>query len=198
MESSSLVGFMVFALVSAFTPGPNNVMLTASGANFGFRRSLPHIIGITAGFCSLVLAGGFGLAALFSALPELYSIMKIASIAFLVYLAWRIANAGQTKGNGPPAPLTFWQAAAFQLVNPKSVAVITSSVSAYTSGAENLTGEVLALLVVFFVVTVGSTCTWCLFGTAIGRLIKNEKNLLRFNWLMAALLLASLVPILAQ
>jgi len=203
MDSTTLIGFIAFALVAGLTPGPNNLMLTASGANYGFRRSLPHIAGINAGFCSLVVAGGFGLAGLFAAVPMLYDIMKAISIVFLLYLAWKIATAtsggnkaGDAKDSTSRGPLTFIEAAMFQIVNPKSVAVIISSVSAYTTDAESLAGEVLILVLVFFLVTIISTTTWCLFGTAIGRLFVNPVSLRRFNICMASLLLASMAPIL--
>lgn len=190
------MGFVAFATVAGFTPGPNNVMLTASGANFGFRRSIPHIAGITIGFSILVLAGGFGLAGLFTAVPALYSVMKVLSILFLLYLAWKIATAGRVATAQRDKPLTLWQAAAFQMINPKGVAVIISAVSAYTTDTAGLMGQVLLLFVVFFTVTVGSTSTWCLFGTAIGKLFRKEKSLRIFNMFMAGLLIISLLPIL--
>lgn len=197
MDSGTLIGFITFATVAGFTPGPNNVMLTASGANFGFRRSIPHIAGITIGFCLLVLAAGFGLAGLFTAVPGLYNVMKVVSVTFLLYLAWKIATAGRVESAKRGKPLTLWQAAAFQLVNPKAVAVVVSSVSAYTTDDAGLIGQVILLFIVFFTVTIGSTSTWCLFGTAIGKLFLREKSLRVFNIVMASLLVASLFPILS-
>lgn len=196
MDGTTLLGFIAFAAVSGFTPGPNNVMLTASGANFGFKRSIPHIAGITIGFSILVLAGGFGLAGLFTALPGLYNVMKVLSILFLLYLAWKIGTAGRAESAKRDTPLSLWQAAAFQLINPKAVTVIISAVSAYTTNTSDLMEQVLVLFIVFFVVTVGSTTTWCLFGTAIGKLFLNEKSLRIFNICMASLLVLSLAPIL--
>jgi hypothetical protein len=110
MDLPTLLSFSLFAFVAAFTPGPNNVMLAASGANFGFRASLPHILGVFAGFMILVVAAGFGLASLFAALPALYDILKIISILFLLYLAWKIANAGRAETRHDDRPLRFWQA----------------------------------------------------------------------------------------
>ena len=93
MDSAPLISFATFALVAAYSPGPNNVMLAASGANFGFRRTLPHIFGILFGFCSLVVAAGLGLATLFVAIPWLYNVLKVMSVLFLLYLAWKIGSA---------------------------------------------------------------------------------------------------------
>jgi len=169
-------------------------MLAASGANFGFRASLPHILGVSAGFIALVIAAGFGLASLFAAFPNLYDIMKIISFMFLIYLAWRIGSAGQAQTQRPNEPLGFWQAAMFQLVNPKGVSVIISSVTAYTSSATTVASEVFVLFVVFSFVTVGSTITWTLFGLVIRQVLNTQKKLRLFNITMASLLLISLLP----
>ncbi len=128
MDSSTLIAVITFATVTAFTPGPNNLMLAASGANFGFRRSLPHILGIWVGFMSMFLAASFGLASLFALLPALYSILKVLSIMFLLYLAWRIATAGRAESKEKDKPLQLWQAALFQVINPKGVSVIISTI----------------------------------------------------------------------
>ena len=195
MDLPTIVSFTLFASVSAFTPGPNNIMLAASGANFGFRASLPHIFGVSVGFISLVIAAGFGLSWLFNALPHLYDTMKIISFMFLIYLAWRIGSAGRTQTQSPSEPLQFWQAAMFQLVNPKGVSVIISSVTAYTSSATTVASEVFVLFVVFSFVTVGSTITWTLFGLVIGQVLNTPKRLRLFNITTASLLLISLIPV---
>ena len=195
MDLPTIASFTLFAAVSAFTPGPNNVMLAASGANFGFRASLPHILGVSTGFISLVIAAAFGLASLFATLPHLYGFMKTISFIFLIYFAWRIGSAGRTEAQRPSEPLRFWQAAMFQLVNPKGVSVIISSVTAYTSSANTVGSEVLVLFVVFSIVTVGSTLAWTLFGLVIRQVLNTEKRLRLFNILMASLLLLSLLPV---
>ncbi len=196
MDLPTVASFTLFATVSAFTPGPNNIMLAASGANFGLRASLPHILGVSVGFILLVIAAGFGLASLFIAFPHLYNIMKIISFVFLLYLAWRIGTAGRTQTQHSKEPLRFWQAAMFQLVNPKGVSVIISSVTAYTSSANTVASEVFVLFVVFSFVTVGSTFTWTLFGLVIRQVLNTPKRLRLFNATMASLLLISLLPIL--
>ena len=194
MDSATLISFATFALVAAYSPGPNNVMLAASGANFGFRRTLPHIFGILVGFCSLVVAAGLGLATLFVAMPWLYNVLKVMSVLFLLYLAWKIGSAGRATTQARPKPLSFVQAASFQLINPKAITVIISSVTAYTSTAENVGAEVTILLVVFATSTICATCTWTVFGTAIAHLLNNKNRLHQFNITMALLLLASLFP----
>ena len=166
MDSATLISFATFALVAAYSPGPNNVMLAASGANFGFRRTLPHIFGILFGFCSLVVAAGLGLATLFVAIPWLYNVLKVMSVLFLLYLAWKIGSAAQATTKARPKPLSFFQAASFQLINPKAITVIISAVTAYTSKAENVGAEVTILLIVFATATICATCTWTNFSGA--------------------------------
>ena len=194
MDSSTLISFATFAVVAAFTPGPNNVMLAASGANYGFRRTLPHIFGILVGFCSLVVAAGLGLATLFMIMPWLYDVLKVISVLFLLYLAWKIGSAGCATTKHKDRPLSFVQAASFQLINPKSITVIISSVTAFTSTAENVGTEVTILLVVFAAVTICATCTWAVFGTAIAHLLTSQTRLRQFNITMSLLLVASLLP----
>ena len=194
MDSSTLISFATFAVVAAFTPGPNNVMLAASGANYGFRRTLPHIFGILFGFCSLVVAAGLGLATIFMIMPWLYDVLKVISVLFLLYLAWKIGSAGCATTKHKDRPLSFVQAASFQLINPKSITVIISSVTAFTSTAENVGAEVTILLVVFATVTICATCTWAVFGTAIAHLLTSQTRLRQFNITMSLLLVASLLP----
>ena len=194
MDSSTLISFSTFAVVAAFTPGPNNVMLAASGANYGFRRTLPHIFGILFGFCSLVVAAGLGLATIFMIMPWLYDVLKVISVLFLLYLAWKIGTAGCATTKHKDRPLSFVQAASFQLINPKSITVIISSVTAFTSTAENVGAEVTILLVVFATVTICATCTWAVFGTAIAHLLTSQTRLRQFNIIMSLLLVASLLP----
>ena len=198
MDTATLAGFILFATVAAFTPGPNNVMLTASGANFGLRRSMPHILGVTLGFCVLVMAGGFGLAALLSAMPQIHTALKLAGTAFLLYLAWKIGTAGRTGDQVVGAPIPFWQAAVFQAVNPKGVTVLASSVAAYTTDPANVLSELLIMVIIFFIVTLAATITWCVFGTMLGRMISSDRALRLFNISMAGLLILGLVPVLSM
>ena len=197
MDWATTLSFSSFAFVAAFTPGPNNIMLAASGANFGFWATLPHIIGICLGFCLLVLMAGFGLANLFALIPELYAILKFFSFLFLLYMAWKIATATSPEQGSRATPLRLWQAALFQMVNPKGISVIISAVTAYTSTAAALANEVIIMLIVFSAVTITATCTWTIFGIVIRDFLWRPERLRWFNSLMALLLLTSLIPIMA-
>jgi len=192
----TLLAFITFATIAAYTPGPNNLMLAASGANFGFQKSLPHIAGVTIGFCLLVTGSVLGLSRLFSALPWAYTASKAVGYCFLIFLAWKILVAEQLVSKGNASPISFIQAAFFQLVNPKVVMVIISSVSAFTRGPDKLISDLFIFVAVFFIVTASSACIWTTFGTGLSTLLNQQRNLRIFNFSMALLLLASLIPVL--
>ena len=142
MQLNTLIAFSIFAFVTSVTPGPNNLMLLASGVNFGFRLSLPHILGISSGFFVMVLTVGLGLAEAFILFPWLYVFLKWVGVAYLLYLAWKIATSKQLEKNtttesANSRPMTFWSAAAFQWVNPKAWVMAVGAFSTYipaTSG----------------------------------------------------------------
>jgi threonine/homoserine/homoserine lactone efflux protein len=124
----------VFALVASFTPGPNNIMVTASGSAFGFRRSVPHLLGVTIGFPIMVLAVGLGLGEIVQSNPQIHVFLKYAGAAYLLYLAWRIAQAGRPdSGQTKARPLTFIEAAAFQGVNVKAWMIALSAIPAFST-----------------------------------------------------------------
>ncbi|WP_170526318.1 LysE family translocator [Ruegeria arenilitoris] len=195
MTYDILLALVAFAFVSSITPGPNNLMLMASGANFGFRRTIPHMLGIGLGFMLMVLLVGAGLVQVFEAYPVSHVILKIASVAYLLFLAWRIANAAPAKGPGYAGrPMTFLQAAAFQWVNPKAWAMALTATTAYAPGQ---TLQAIALVaIVFGCVNLPSVSTWTVLGQQMARVLTNRRRLTVFNWSMAVLLVISLYPVL--
>ena len=195
MDTASLFGFIIFASIAAFTPGPNNLMLAASGANFGLRRTLPHITGVTIGFISLVILACFGLASLFAALPGVMEIARWFSLLFLLYLAYKIATAAPPEGvEVQTTPINFIQAVLFQTINPKAFVVIISSVTTYASQAESLYIATIFITLIFASVTIAATLLWAYAGSQFGKLLKNRQRLRIFNFTMAGLLVASLAP----
>jgi threonine/homoserine/homoserine lactone efflux protein len=195
MDQTLLSGLALFALVSTITPGPNNMMLIASGANFGFRRSVPHILGICVGFVVMIVLVGLGLMQAFAAFPVLHDILTVVGVAYLVWLAWKIAHAdmpGTHDGRG--RPLTFMQAALFQWVNPKAWQMGLTAITLY---APDRNWQAIALVAaVFGVINLPSVSTWTILGQQLRRVLSNRRRLQVFNWSMAALLLASLIPVL--
>ncbi|EYD75262.1 Transporter, LysE family [Rubellimicrobium mesophilum DSM 19309] len=184
-----------FAFVSLITPGPNNLMLMTSGANFGVSRTVPHIWGVALGFSAMIVAVGLGLSGLFHAVPGSQAVLKAASVAYLLWLAWRIASSDphldEAKGNA--RPMTFLEACAFQWVNPKGWAMALTACAAYTFGRST---EVVTVALVFLVLGLPSVWAWAALGQEMRRFLTSPARLRAFNVTMAALLVATLWPIL--
>jgi threonine/homoserine/homoserine lactone efflux protein len=194
-----LLGFALFALVTSITPGPNNTMLLASGVNFGFNRTIPHMLGITCGFFVLVVAVGFGLGAVFQTYPLLYTLLRYVGAAYLLYLAWKIAHSGpvsesqQSEGK----PISYLGAAAFQWVNPKAWIMAIGAISTYTPMQGYFT-NVIVIAAVFALINLPSVSVWAACGTLLRNVLKDRRWLRLFNWGMAALLVVSLYPLLLE
>lgn len=185
-----------FSFVSSITPGPNNLMLLASGVNFGFQRTIPHMLGIAGGFAILLLCVGFGLGQLFEHFPLIYLLLKFAGAAYLIYLAYKIATSGPIEAKqGVRQPFTFLQAALFQWVNPKAWVMAITSMALYTS-TDNYIFTVLIVVATFTAINLPCVSSWAGFGTSMRRFLKNPNHLRKFNFTMAALLVLSLWPML--
>ena len=195
MSHSLLYAFVLFAAVMFFTPGPNNIMVMSSGLTYGFRRTLPHIAGVTIGFAFMVGAVGLGFGTIFIAFPVLQTILKYAGAAYLVYLAVVIAISGPPKpGEAGRGPLTFWQGAMFQWVNVKGWVAVIGTITAY-AGIASFPLNIVLQVVIFFLMGVASITTWTLFGSALRPWLTSERAVRGFNIAMAMLLLASLYPV---
>jgi threonine/homoserine/homoserine lactone efflux protein len=196
MSQSLLFAFVLFATVMFITPGPNNVMLLSSGLTHGFRRTLPHIAGITIGMGFMIAAVGLGLGTIFITYPVLQTILKYAGAAYLVYLAVaiamsRTATTGQDNARGP---MTFWGAAMFQWVNVKGWVMVIGTITAYAAIASFPWNIVIQTAISLVVGTV-STVAWALFGSALRPVLTSPWAVRAFNIVMAILLLASLYPV---
>ncbi|EPH0528243.1 lysE type translocator family protein [Pseudomonas aeruginosa] len=194
-----LLAFSLFAFVTSVTPGPNNTMLLASGVNFGFVRSIPHILGISCGFFIMVMAVGFGLGTVFEAYPVLYTILRYVGAAYLLYLAWKIATSGPAGNDleGRGKPLSYWGAAAFQWVNPKAWVMAVGAISTYTPLQGYFT-NVVVISTVFALINAPTIGIWAGFGSMLRNVLRDPRWLRVFNVGMALLLVASLYPILAE
>ncbi len=196
MSQSLLIAFLLFTLVMSFTPGPNNVMLLSSGLTYGFRRTLPHVAGITIGFAFMVAAVGLGLGTVFIAYPVLQTILKYLGAAYLIYLAVAIALSGppKTGEDRRGGPMTFWGAALFQWVNAKGWVMVIANITAYAAIARFPWN--IAIQTVIILVTGSASCvTWALFGSALRPILTSARAVRTFNIVMAILLLASLYPV---
>lgn len=196
MPLDTLLALLIFALTTSITPGPNNMMLFASGVNFGFRRTIPHMLGIGAGFFALLIGVGFGLGALLKTVPLLYTVLKFAGGAYLVWIAWKIATSrALAEGQAGAKPMTFLGAAAFQWVNPKAWVMAVTAIATYTDTRQYFS-TVLVVGVVFVLVNVPSVSTWAGFGSALRDWLSDPVRLKWFNITMAVLLVLSLWPML--
>ncbi len=187
---------VLFALAMCFTPGPNVVMVTASGANFGFRRAIPHMLGISVGFGTMTLASGLGLAGLFQAEPRLHTALKYAGAVYLLYLAWRIANAAvTTDGSKRARPIGFAEAMLFTWTNPKAWVSVIGALATFTAASADMLWQVSVITAVMAAACLASCAVWAAFGVAIGRYLHSPRARTAFNWSMAGLLVLSLIPV---
>ena len=209
MTYEVITALIAFAFVSSITPGPNNLMLLASGTNFGLARTTPHMLGVSIGFSIMVILVGVGLMGLFNAYPVSYLVLKVVSVVYLLYLAWKIATAAPLNdepGTDAPdtdephqddesKPFTFIQAALFQWVNPKAWAMALTAISIFAPPSQPLSSIFLVALI-FGLVNLPSVCAWVLLGTQLRRFLTDPLRLRIFNICAALLLLGSLYPIL--
>jgi threonine/homoserine/homoserine lactone efflux protein len=194
MTYDLMIALLGFAFVTSVTPGPNNMMLLASGVNFGFRRTVPHMLGISLGHALMVFLVGLGLAGVFRAWPLALTVLKVASVAYMLWLAWKIAQAGAPgEGRAKAVPMTFLQAAAFQWVNPKAWAMALGAVSAYVTVPS--AWAYAAVAGIFACVNLPSVSVWAGAGQAVRRWLDGPGRLRVFNWTMAGLLVLSLWPV---
>ena len=195
MSQPLLIAFIVFATVMFFTPGPNNIMLLASGVLYGFRRSVPHIAGVVIGFAFMVGAVGLGLGTIFITYPVLQTILKYAGAAYLVYLAAVIAMSGPVAGqDNARGPMTFLGAAMFQWVNVKGWVMVIGTITAYAAIA-SFPWNILIQVVISLWMGAMSCVAWALFGSALRPWLTSVRVVRVFNIVMAILLLASLFPV---
>ncbi|AJD41760.1 LysE family amino acid efflux protein [Rhizobium gallicum bv. gallicum R602sp] len=196
MPLDTFLALVLFAFTTSITPGPNNMMLFASGVNFGFRRTVPHMLGIGAGFFLLLLGVGLGLGALLRTVPALYTALKFAGGVYLVWIAWKIATSrALSEGKGSVKPMSFLAAAAFQWVNPKAWVMAVTAMATYTNSDLYL-ASVLIVGLAFAAVNIPSVSTWAGFGSALSKWLSDPVRLKWFNVTMAVLLVLSLWPML--
>jgi threonine/homoserine/homoserine lactone efflux protein len=198
MSLELLLPLCTFAAVSSITPGPNNTMILASGLNYGFMRSLPHLFGITCGFTFMIFATGMGLHVVFEQVPMLQTILKYGGAIYLLWLAWKLAHAAPMSGEQAALskPMTFFGAAAFQWINPKAWVMALSALTTYLpQGFKVIDAAMLAGI--FGVIGVFCVGAWAMFGVAMRRVLQDPRSVRIFNIVMALLLVGTLYPMLA-
>ena len=201
MTTELFVALVVFALVSSITPGPNNLMLMASGINFGLRQTVPHMLGVSIGFTVMIAAIGLGIMQVIEAVPGSYLVITIASGLYLLYMAWKIATtetspAENSATSAKSQPFTFMQAALFQWVNPKAWTMALTAISAYAPKSQGWVG-VAMVAGVFGIINLPSTGAWAVMGAKMRRFLSDPVRRKTFNVVAALLLVASLYPMVA-
>ena len=199
MPPDTIVALLGFAFVMSISPGPGNFLLLASGANFGFLRSLPLLLGISGGFLTMVLVVGLGLGEILQRAPALDVALRLACAAYVLWLAWKIARtrALGASGPAPERPISFVQAALFQLVNPKAWAVALIVTVSYTTPDAYLT-SLLTMIALFAAVNLPSIGVWAVSGAALRRMLGTGRRIAVFNTAMAVLLVGSMIPVLLR
>lgn len=204
---SHVAAVLTFAVSMSVTPGPNNIMVAASGATFGYRRTIPHMLGISVGFPVMLAAVGVGLGTVFAARPLAHEVLRYVGIGYMLFLAWKIARArppeadaagatGATGGESASRPISFLQAALFQWVNAKAWIIAVGAVASFSRAGVALWQDLALLVGVFAVVCYGANTLWTLMGMMAGRLLTDPRALRAFNVTMAALLVLSILAVL--
>lgn len=188
----------LFAFVSSITPGPNNLMLLSSGVNFGWRRTLPHMIGVASGFTFMVFLVGIGVIQLFDMVPQSYVVLKWFCIVYLSYLAVKIARSGNAvaRESGSVKPMTFIQAVLFQWVNPKAWTMALSAISVYAPERDLM--SVIWVSLIFAAINLPSITVWVVVGDRLQQFLTSAVKLKIFNYFMATLLMLSLFPVIME
>jgi threonine/homoserine/homoserine lactone efflux protein len=197
MNNQIFLALSAFALVSSITPGPNNLMLMASGTNFGFRRTIPHMLGVAIGFTLMIVLVGAGLREIFVVFPVAAVVLKWGSVAYLVYLAIKVATAApppETVEVETSRPLTFLQAALFQWINPKAWTMALTACSAYV-GQDHPVRNLMIVALVFGAINLPSVSSWAYLGVQMRRFLGDPLKLRLFNAAAALVLLGSLYPV---
>jgi threonine/homoserine/homoserine lactone efflux protein len=191
-----ILALVLFAFASSISPGPNNLMLMSSGANFGFRKTLPHMMGVGLGFTLMVALVGMGVMQVFDLYPASYMILKWCSIVYLVYLSYKVATSAppENKRANKAKPFSFIQAVLFQWVNPKAWTMALTSIGIYAPDRD--VKSVIIVALVFGAVNLPSISVWVVLGQKLQKILSSVKRLRIFNGIMAFLLLASLYPVL--
>ncbi|GLQ07342.1 LysE family translocator [Sneathiella chinensis] len=192
----ALVPLLSYSFIGSITPGPNNIMLAASGVNFGFRQTVPHFLGVYFGFLLMLTIACLGLGQIFHHVPILQPIMKYAGSAYLLYLAYRIATSEQVGKAAVGKPLTFFEAALFQYINPKAWIMASTIPAAFTLNEGVSLSDTTFLVGGHALVSLPSILAWVLIGTQLRRLLSTPRSRLLFNMGMATLLVGTVAMIL--
>ena len=190
-----LVPLIFFSIAAAFTPGPNNIIGSYSGFNFGIKKSIPLILGVTFGYTILISLAAGGLNIIFNAYPVLKTIIKIVGSFFLIYLAYKISFQSQIQKKTIKNPVKFFDTFIFQFINPKGVFAAITSISLFVELGDSYLFHSLVVIIVSFFCAATSITSWCLLGKFLRRFAENKKFIQRFNYAMSISLIVCVILI---
>ena len=198
IDLNVLIALVSYYFVMYVTPGPNNAMVLASGLKFGFSRTIPHISGITIGHILQLILVCLGLGKIFQIFPELQNILKIICAIYLLYLGFRIIGSFSKIKEDDSRPLKFYEAALFQIVNPKAWTISTMAASSFLPKDGNLIISIFFIATIALIICPLSISPWAAFGSAIRNLVKNNKIKAIIEYFLAFLLLVTAILIVMQ
>ena len=192
------IPLLILCIVQSGTPGPNNIMLTASGKNFGYIKTIPHMLGVVLGFLSLIIVFGLGLTVIFSKYPIIQFVLRIVGSIYLLYLSYRIYSSVNTEDLSKSKPITFMESSLFQYVNPKGVMMAITTISIYTDHINfkyisSFNEGMIYILIAFTISNLIAVITWTSVGVFIGQFIKSARGIKIFNALMAFFLVLTII-----
>ena len=194
-----IIAIVFFAISSSVTPGPNNITVMASGANFGIRKSIPVFLGICIGFAVMLLLVGIGFGQVFEKISVLHLLVKFLGTLYLLYLAFLIATADEiSTSNTQVKPLTFINGALFQWLNGKAWVVATGAIAAFTTVGADFYTQNFIIALTFLIVSFPCVGIWLFFGSTLKHILKSNQQRRMFNYSMAALLVISVIPVIAE
>lgn len=185
------LAYATYSFVMSITPGPNNVMLTASGANFGFRRTLPHMLGISTGCALQIMAVCAGLGALFHSWPVLQTVLQWVGAAYLLYLGWKLLGSGEIRESQAKEPISFWHGAAFQFINPKAWVMSLTAAALFLPTDVSVLTACSYLVAVMVLINMPCIAVWALFGSSLRGFLTRPSRRAAFNIVMAVSLAAT-------
>jgi len=190
-----LVPLIFFSIAAAFTPGPNNILGSYSGFNFGIKKSIPLILGVTLGYTTIIAVSAGGLNILFNIFPVLKVIIKISGSIFLVYLAYKISFKNRIEEKNVKNPVSFYETFIFQFINPKGILAAISSISLFVELGDNYFLHSMIVIAVSFFCAFTSIMSWCLLGKFLRRFSENRKFIQTFNYAMSFSLIICVILI---
>ena len=191
---SQLVPLILFGIATAFSPGPNNIMISYTTFNFGVRKAIPAMLGVITGWTLLVIFLQLGSASVFQRYEFIQVIIKVLGSIYLLYMAYKLSFGGQTKGRKiDPKPVTFINTFFFQFVNPKSIIVGLTSISLFIDTENNYLRDSIILTLLWFLMAVGSQTSWCLMGKYMRKFATSDKFIKKFNYSMSFLLIVCVI-----